>query len=262
MNEIKLGLCDEPVRRFLYISQDESGSGSCWYSLDHSRNPPVKIPIPQRGVKGYITGIRVANVKTAKHGVKAKLDIFIDAGEESFAIRSGVETTFARGIIQSLLVIEEADLARVLTIVAAPSKENTKIVFGAVYIGAQRVKFVWDKTLNLHDPIRVLQAIFGNGGEELADEHGDDDVPDQEQPWNQGSGEDDHQPTSRPAGLASTAAIKELERVGRLQGLVDGEDCSKLNDECARLYAGKVTAELTVGEAIEFRKTLIGRQPA
>jgi len=250
MQDFELGLCDEPARIFLYIAQDESGSGACWYRLDRTRNPPAKVFEPQRAIRGYISGLRVAKVTTEKHGDKDKLDIFMNCGERTYAIRAGVETVFARGVLLSLLAIEDPEVLKgLLTIVAAPSKDNAKIVFGQVFITttAQRVPFEWDKHIDLRESVTFLQTVLGDAGQSHDDEPRD---------------EVETVPDDIAEGDRHKLMVAELTRCGVLAGLAhvgpdSKTDLTELNKECARLYKGKTIDKLTREEGIAFRKTLM-----
>jgi hypothetical protein len=260
MKEPTLGLCAEPIPQYLFIGQDEGGSGSCWYSLDYSKNEknPAKIYHTLPGVKGYITGLRIKTSKTS-HGEKAKLDVSVESGDESFVVRAGADTQFARSLILSLLAIDKPqELTGILTIVTHPGEKNRKIVFARVYVGARQIKYVYDGTMDLADPFAALQAILGSDGQSDEESDSAEDVPDHETPWNQGE-----QP-SAPAtnNAANEAQVKELKRCGVVAGLahkLEGEelDISELNRECARLYDGKKIDEISRDQAIEFRKTLL-----
>lgn len=256
-SHVRLGLGDPPIRTYLYVAQDESDSASCWYKFDHDSK--AKLPVQQRALTGYISGLKLHET-SGKFGKKEKLDILMDCGPAGpYAIRSGLSTTFSRGIILALITIEDKEtLLEPLTIVVSPSKDNTKIVFGAVYIAAtgQRVKFDWDKEADLHDLVRVLQSVVGDGGsidtETDQEEHGASHGSDHREPPPR---------TGHPSSLANNAQIQELKRVGASVGFVGEDqqlDIDWLNRECQKHYPDAATIEqLTVAEAIEFRQTLM-----
>lgn len=256
MREIQLGLGKPPVRRFLFIQQDERDPSMCWHELDFSTTPPKQIAVPESAITGYFTGLRLKEVASERHGSKWKLDIYMDAGEP-FALRSGADTTFSRNVLLALATIDDPlQLAEPFTIAVSPGEK--KNVFAAVYFAktGQRIKAEWDKTAELVPIVSHLQTIFGDGGQgdEVNEEGYGSPAPDSTPNYR------DSQPRSEVtarAGLATADQIRELTRVGRLQGLVDGDDCSKLNDDCARLHKGRMMIDLTTGEVIEYRKTLL-----
>lgn len=264
MREPELGLGDPPERRYLYVSQDDTDSSSCWYEYNFNTN--TKTPVPQRALTGYITGLRCHSVTSKRHGTKTKLDIFVDAGQP-FAIRSGLETVFTRGIILSLIAIPDAETMRqALTICATPSKEHGKVVFGSVYLATTgtRVKFEWDKQVDLAHLIEALQTIYTTG--DLESESDNED---------HGNAEADHHdwmdarpaPATRPAPSSghtngkpiSADQMKEIKRLAVVKGmsLESGEvNMILLNQECGLHYGGRSVDYLTFSEAIEFRALL------
>jgi hypothetical protein len=253
----KLGLCDPPVPTYLYIGQDEEKRG-CWYTLNYDTR--IRTFIPQRGLRGYLVGIRAREVKSERYGKKWKIELLIDA-DRLYVIRAGAETVFARGLILALAAVESPEaLHEVMTICVAPSEQNSKIVFGSVYCGNTLIKFQWDNNAPLMPLVQYLQSVVGSGGS-------DTDVDSHE-----GEGEDDslsgemdpeaQAPQQRRAGLATSEIIKEIKRCGAQVGYVTDAnppmlDLDKLNEYCASLYEGRVITELTVAEAIDFRKTLL-----
>jgi hypothetical protein len=255
VREIQLGLGNPPVRRFLFVQQDERDPTICWHELDFSTTPPKQIPVPQSALTGYITGIKVKEVDQGSYGKKWKLVILMDAGEE-FAIQTSTTTTFARNILQALSAIEKPEeLTGPLTIAVSPGEK--KNVFGAVFIKTtgRRVKVEWDKTQDLAPLIKTLQSVFGDGGQD------EDAEPERA---NYSSDGDDAPPfadVTKP-NAANEAQLLELKRCGVLAGLAhkppEGDlDISELNQHCAKLYEGKKIHELTRDQAIEYRKTLL-----
>lgn len=253
MREIQLGLGDPPVRRYLYVGQDEGDSGACWYEYNHDRGS--KTYVPQRALTGYITGLRLAEHNMGRHGKRWKLDILMDAGAP-YAIRSGADTVFTRGVVLALSALEASDnlqLKEPMAIVVSPSKEQTKIVFGAVYTAnGSRVKFEWDKDADLISHIRYLQQYLGDGGVADDDHQDEDSEPRSVRPpqWSGPPSGNGH--SARPAGLANESQLTELRRVAGVKQV-------DLRDECARLFPHAVNGveDLTSVEAIEFRKTLM-----
>lgn len=248
---IPLGLGNPPDRRYLYVSQDDSNSGACWYEFNVEANR--KTDVVERALTGYITGLRLKSV-TGKFGTKLKFDILMRA-DRLYAIRSGAETTFTKGIVQALIALETGDRttldpSRPLTIVVSPSTANSKIVFGAVYTAdGTRVKFEWDKDIEVVPLIEHLQTIFGNGGQGDDDHQDEDEEPrardERTQPHSNGQ--------SHANGMASEAQIKELIRAGGVAGYVDHE----LDKHCAGFYNGRGIRQLSSIEAIEYRRTLM-----
>lgn len=260
----ELGLCDPPRVTILYVGRDEAGAGDCWYEWDH--NSKQRTYVAQRALKGYITGIRVRGVQFEKWGEKSKLEVFIDA-DRPYMIRSGGNTAFTRGLIQSLGAVEDnLDLQEVVTITVTPGNEP-KVVLASVYLANnQKVKYQSDRTSDLQPLLEGLQSVLGSGpSREDEAEHHDEDPGDADLPA-------DHRRRSTPSlssprapGLANADQLKELKRCGAAIGYIIGSadtdnpecDIDRLNHECGSFFNGKAIEQLTVAEAIEFRKILL-----
>lgn len=259
--EIELGLGDPPVRRYLFVGQDEGDSGACWYEYNFNSNAKLyKVP---RALTGYLRGLRLKTRESEKFGDKVKLDILMDCGPHGqYAIRTGANTVFARGVILALADLGYADpenLKEPLAIEVVPSTENKKIVLGAVYrrLTGERVKAKWDAEVDLESLITYLQTLVGDGGQS-GDEHQDEDYesrgprhsesPEPREPSSSGNG------SARPAGMVSEGQLIEFRRLASTKSM--GED--ELQDTCMRIY-GRVTEGLSISEGIEFRKTLASR---
>lgn len=271
--DIILGLCDPPKRIFLFISRAEDGSGSCWYMRDFDRD--INTPIPQRAIKGYISGIRITATMISVPGKpekvpKDKLDVFIDCGELSYALRCGSNTEFARGLVQALIAIEDPEeLKGVLTIETVPGDKNKKVVFASVYITAtgQKVKYTDDKVMNLHDPVKFLQSVWGNGGE-ADDDYSSDAQRDAGVDQQRDERSSESLPVSTEEEKRHQLQVRELKRVGALAGLAfepgtAHESLVELNSHCGAIYKNvdgspKTIEQLTRDEAIKYRKTLLG----
>lgn len=263
MREPKLGLCNPPYPRYLFVGQDEGDSGACWYELNENKN---RIYVTERAIAGYLTGIRLEERDMGKFGMKWKLDLLLSA-DQPFVIRTGVDTIFARGVILGLnaLAVEDAlNLTEPIMIVVAPSKQEKKVVFGSVYVEAtgRRVKYEWEKDAELVPLIRHLQTFVGDGGG-----HDDSEVEEESHgspaPDNRSNYRDAQPRTERPAGLANADVLKELKRVGANVGYVTDEDpplldIDQLNAECHKHFGYcKTIEDLKTGDAIEFRKILM-----
>lgn len=261
MRELPLGLVDPPDRRYLYVMQDDQGSGSCWYLWDHETK--TKTHIAPRGLAGYITGLRLHETKAGKFGKKWKLDVLVDAGFP-YGIRTGVDTVFARGLILSLVEVTDPEVLKErLTICVKPSPDNPKVVYSALYRTdtSQVIKWKkWDKEISLVPLIRNLQTVLGDG-----DYAADESSHDEEDDDSSSNGRPAQPPSSGPArapGAVNESTINELKRVAVQCGLImEGVtpltlDYGRLNNECRAAY-GCLVGELTQLQAVEFRRKLL-----
>lgn len=243
----ELGLGDPPMRRWLYVGQDEGGSGSCWYTLDFEQNEKgTRVNVMERSLRGYITGIRAVEKNMGKHGLKWKFELFID-GDVQYGVRAGLETQFTRNVILALAAIDTPeDLTGALYLVVSPSKQEAKIVFAAIHLpNGQKVKAEWDKTIPIVPMIENLQSVLGDGGGAEVDDQYE-------------SSPSEHRRDERPAmssngeRMINDSQLGELRRLAGLQGW----DEQLLNDHCASFYNGLRVDELTVAEAVQYRQTL------
>lgn len=156
MSEVKLGLGESPDPVFLFVgeSMDEQGNVYPWHLYDH--NAKVQVPVKQKALTGTVTGLRMC-IKTFKEKQNVKLDINVMA-DKPYVIRSGIDTTFARGILSALEIVD--DFSQPLTVVVANGGE--KVVFARLHrADGQRIKFVWDKERKLFPLVNRLQEKLG-----------------------------------------------------------------------------------------------------
>jgi hypothetical protein len=154
--DIKLGLCKLPEPIYLYVRNGEEGGNSyCWYY----HNPDTKVNTPELadGLCGYLTELRVT-AKEYKGKENIKLDIVISA-EETYVIRSGIETNFSKSFLLAIALVE--DLSKPLIIGCSAGKEN--VVFCNVYDAATKARFKteWDSNADWATIIDKVQFKLG-----------------------------------------------------------------------------------------------------
>ena len=154
--EIKLGLCNPPEPIYLYVNQGEvDGESYVWYKFNI--NQDKKIPVTQRALTGYLSELRLTT-KEFKGKDNLKLDIVVSA-DELYAIRTGVETNFAKSFLLAASLIQ--DFSKPLIIVVNAGDENT--VFCNLYDAATKTKIYreWSRDLNWATIIRDIQSLLG-----------------------------------------------------------------------------------------------------
>lgn len=109
-----------------YIFVGGEDDNSLWYTLGAES---VQQPIEYPAITGYIRDVRVSK-KEYKGKPVFKLDIKLDTTSEIFKIRSGIGTTFSKGVISNLSVIDFFEAP--LTIVVSKGDDD-KVVFGNVW---------------------------------------------------------------------------------------------------------------------------------
>ncbi|WP_026730793.1 hypothetical protein [Fischerella sp. PCC 9605] len=153
ISEIKLGLCNPPLPVYLYVNQGElNGESYVWYRYD--TNQDKKIPVPQRGITGYLTELRLT-AKEFKGKDNRKLDIVVSA-DEVYVIRTGIETNFAKTFLLAASIVQ--DFSKPLIIAAISGEENA--VFCQLYdaVSKVRIRREWNKDADWGTIINDIQS--------------------------------------------------------------------------------------------------------
>lgn len=160
MNENVLGFVDLPVRKYVFIGGSEEGEQNAygWYSLNADGS---KMGIPQFGLRGKIVALKMIK-KEFKGKANYKLDIFINA-DRPYAVRSGINTTFTRGLVLALhqYMTDTGEISEPFTI-GIKVGETDKVIFSNlfsyedVYCRAE-----WDKEIKLGPLVHDIQKALG-----------------------------------------------------------------------------------------------------
>lgn len=139
--QIKLGLHDPPTPLYLFVGEGDDGE-TAWYKLNAESG---RVPVPERALSGYLTGLKMC-MKEHRGKQSAKLDIHL-RGDRPYVIRSGVDTTFSRGVLLALEQLDDAGFfqsldPRPITIVVRTG-DNSKVILGDVYDAQNNEKKVW-----------------------------------------------------------------------------------------------------------------------
>lgn len=155
MAEVKMGLGAPPDPIYLYVAEsvDEDGNVQPWHMYDHDAKK--QIPVKERALTGVVSGLRMKMGPEFKGKRPVKLQIQVETGDQPYVVQSGVDTTFTRGVLLALDMVD--DLAQPLTLVVANGGD--KVVFGRVHNGAskERVKVMWDKDRKILPLVQKLQ---------------------------------------------------------------------------------------------------------
>lgn len=122
---VQLGFQRQPPGRvFIYVgAEKEVGEPFNWYVLGEDS---IKIPIYENYLTGYVTGIRVTPKRWKDKPWGYKVDLSLRSDKE-YVIRSGVETSFSKGLVNSLVKVE--DLSRPICISVVPGTTEAKVVW-------------------------------------------------------------------------------------------------------------------------------------
>lgn len=166
----KYGLGDSPDPIYLFVSEsiDTDGEVHPWHMFDHDAKKPI--PVKSRALTGVIAGLRMKMTSFKdKASVKLQITITPPPGEDGqpYVVQSGVETTFTRGVLLALDLVD--DYSQPLTLVVANGGE--KVVFGRLHRAhnGERVKVMWDKERKIFPLIQQLQRKLGQQAQSWAD---------------------------------------------------------------------------------------------
>lgn len=166
-NGVKLGPGQSPDAVYWFVGEtkDERGNLYPWYTFDNQAK--AQVPVPYPALTGKVTGLRM-KLQRFKDKDNVKLDVQVMA-DRQYVIRTGVDTTFARGLLLALELVD--DYAAPLTLVAANSDQGEKVVFSRLYRAKtnERVQIVWDRDRKLFPLVTKLQQRMGQKPQTWAD---------------------------------------------------------------------------------------------
>lgn len=166
MSEVRLGPGQSPDAVYWFVGEiEKDGNLYPWYTFDSQAK--AQVPVPYSALTGRITGLRM-KLQQFKGKDNIKLDVLMMA-DRQYVIRTGVDTTFARGLLLALELVD--DYQAPLTIVAANSDRGEKVVFSRLYRAStnERVKVEWDRDRKLFPLIVKLQQRMGQRPQSWAD---------------------------------------------------------------------------------------------
>lgn len=153
--DTQLGFCNLPEPVYIYVGyQMHDEKASCWYRYNVEAN--LALPIFKPALAGYLRSIRVT-VKEFKGKENPKLELVISA-DETYIIRSGLETVFAKCALLGLSQI--SDFEKPLIIGVQPGSE--KVVFCRIYDQEtkQRIYMEWNPDCDCCELISKIQSVL------------------------------------------------------------------------------------------------------
>lgn len=158
--EVTLGLHQLETTNYLFVGQELLNNVKCpWYTLEDGGS---KLIVKQNAITGLLEKIELVEVKVKagnKVENKIKLDTTIRAGEEKFVVRTGYDTTFAKGLVLRLARLSAADLQRLITIKATPALESDKVVFANVLQDDESIRLedgTWAKEFDIAAEVEAI----------------------------------------------------------------------------------------------------------
>lgn len=157
MSDVKMGLGGSPDPIYLHVSETTDGEGEVhpWHIWDGKKAIPVK----DRALTGILSSVRLKLGPEFSGTRPVKIQLRVETGDQPYVIQSGANTTFARGILLALELVE--DFSVPLKFVVANG--DKKVVFARLHRtpSDERVKIVWDKERRLFPLVQKLQAKLG-----------------------------------------------------------------------------------------------------
>lgn len=156
----KEGLMHSPEPNYLHVDlgKDDDGVPYPWHLYDYDSDR--QIPVYEPALRGRLTEIKIRKgvYKNKEH---FKVVFKVVSGATVWFIRTGVETTFARGVLLSLNEISPTFEHNPEFVFYA--KPGDTAVYGSVYF-AETMDLVpkeWDAEIQLLPIIQSLQAALG-----------------------------------------------------------------------------------------------------
>ncbi len=158
-----LGLHDIETPIYLFISNESTPEGRFpWYTLAEGENgQTAKKYISQKALTGKLEKLELKEVEVKagkKVEAKNKLDIHLKAGSDKYIIRTGLDTTFYKGLLLKLKALTETQLAGLITITANPSTDSDKVVFAGIRLEDEAVRAEWLPEANFSEIIQNINS--------------------------------------------------------------------------------------------------------
>lgn len=156
-----LGLHDIETPIYLFIGNESTPEGRfAWYTLSEGENGQSnKKYISQRALTGKLEKLELKEVEVKagkKIESKNKLDIHLKAGSDKYIIRTGIDTTFYKGLLLKLNALTEEQLAGFITITATPSIDSDKVVFAGIRLNDESIRANWAPDANFTEIIQNI----------------------------------------------------------------------------------------------------------
>lgn len=154
------GLGPSPEPNYLHVELGKTADGRVfpWHFYDHEND--AQIPVFEPALTGILQEIRLKK-SVYKGAENFKIMFKLMSGRTVWFIRTGVETTFSRGVLLTLRdIVDHLKAFRPILIYAKPGDEA---VYGAVY-DPETMEYlpkVWSTEVPLFPIIQELQEALG-----------------------------------------------------------------------------------------------------
>jgi hypothetical protein len=160
-----VGLHDIESATYLFISNENTPEGRySWYTLVEGENGQAnKKCISQKALTGKLEKLELKDVEVKackKVETKPKLDIHIKADGDKYVIRTGIDTTFYKGLLLKLNALTDEQLANNITITATASVDSDKVVFAGVRFNDESIRANWEPEANFFEIIDQINEVL------------------------------------------------------------------------------------------------------
>ncbi len=143
------GFCTLPNTRTIVYVGGENKSLWYFYDFDNEKQIPISKPV----LKGVLEGVKISEVPY-KGKTNIKLDLLIKSGQKAYTLRSGIDTTFAKGALQALWQV--SSFKSELIFRPELSEKAEKVVFCKIYENSKYIKYDW-VNINCRETAQALQ---------------------------------------------------------------------------------------------------------
>ncbi|NEO74942.1 hypothetical protein [Moorena sp. SIO4G3] len=158
-NTKKLGFCDAPIPKIIYVKNSENGK-YLWHFWNHSENKPEAIY--HQAIRCFVSGLEiVAKEFLEKEVLKLRIQVLAD---KPYSIQSGIDSIFSRCFLLSLVKLSPEQVKEPLTIALRgndTSKGNPATVFCSLYDSRDRyISYDWDASVNIYSIANACQSLL------------------------------------------------------------------------------------------------------
>lgn len=185
---MNLGLHDIETATYLFISNELTPEGRYgWYTLTEGENGAAnKKLVVQRALTGKLEKLEVKDVEVKagkKVENKTKLDVHIKAGNDKYIIRTGLDTTFYKGLLLKLDALTDEQIAGLITITATPSVDSDKVVFAGVRAHEENIRADWQPEADFLGIINQVNETLLSFKRVVEDKPNFANTPTEDGPW-------------------------------------------------------------------------------
>lgn len=156
LSKQELGFGPSPNRTYVFVNRSQ---GCNWYSLSMDGKPE---PIVHSALTGYIVGLEIRSVQRRGQPVD-KLHLHMQA-DRYYILEAGVQSTFSKGAIASLVTLKPEDLLQPIT-VEPVAGDSGEVLFARLFLKGEPIRASWDDQTDFQTlSQQVIDAINASQG--------------------------------------------------------------------------------------------------